>query len=88
MQTIDKDYVVILDDEAFEKAWKLTRGKFQRNLLRGIETLSLASLRGKASNYSSKYRQSINNLLSRLDDNGINWSEERGPFNRRILVIG
>ena len=81
-------YSKILNDEAFAKALALCKGHYQENLLRGIESLSGATLQGRAKQYWSQYRRSRENLLARMTRAGIPWHEERGPNGRRILVIG
>ena len=81
-------YSKILCKEAFDRALALCKGQYQENLLRGIESLSGATLRGKAKNYWPQYRRSRENLLARMTRAGIPWKEERGPNGKRILVIG
>lgn len=81
-------YSKILCNEAFERALALCKGHYQENLVRGIEALSGSTLRGKAKRYWSQYRRSRENLLARMTRAGIPWREERGPYGRRILVIG
>lgn len=81
-------YAVHADPEAVREALRQCRGVFQRNLIRGRESLSLATLQGTAAVYGGQYRRSRDNLLARLDDAMIVWSERRGPKNRRVLVIG
>lgn len=81
-------YSKILCYEAFEQALALCKGTYQENLLRGIEALSGATLKGRAKNYWKHYKASRENLLSRMSEAGIPWREERGRFGKRILVIG
>ena len=78
----------ILCEDAYEQALSLCKGRYQENLIRGIESLSGATLRGKAKRYWSQYRRSRESLLARLTRAGIPWREERGPHGKRILVIG
>jgi hypothetical protein len=76
------------DAAAIEVAWPLAKGCYQRALLRGDESLSGSTLRGKASRYSGRYRQSARNLLARVEATGlVRVSERRGPHNRRVLVL-
>ena len=79
--------VIIHDRAAFEAALALAKGKYQRDLIRGVETLSGSSLAGKAQRWSSRYAQSRDNLLARLMAAGVG-HEVRGRYRKRILVIG
>lgn len=81
-------YSKILCEEAFERALALCKGRYQENLIRGIESLSGATLRGRAKAYGAHYKRSRENLLARMTAAGIPWREERGPHGKRILVIG
>lgn len=81
-------YSKILCENAFERAIALCRGTYQENLIRGIEALSGATLRGNAKQYWARYRASRENLLARMTEAGIPWREERGEHGKRILVIG
>ena len=81
-------YSKILCEEAFEQALALCRGRYQENLIRGLEALSGATLRGRAKAYGAHYKRSRENLLARMTAAGIPWREERGPHGKRILVIG
>lgn len=81
-------YSKILCEDAYRKAIALCRGTYQENLIRGLEALSGATLRGKAGIYGARYRKSRENLLSRMSAAGIPWHEERGEHGKRILVIG
>lgn len=78
----------VKDTEELEKALKLAKGHYQRDLLLGLENLSGSTLKGEAKNWAGKYAKSRRNLLSRLTKAGIVWSEKKGNNNRRILVIG
>lgn len=81
-------YSKILCYEAFEQALSLCKGTYQENLIRGIEALSGATLKGRAKQYWARYRASRESLLARMSAAGIPWREERGRFGKRILVIG
>ena len=81
-------WIQIRDKEQHKAALELSRGSYQRGLLTGVESLSGSTLRGLAASYSGKYRISRDNLLKRLTNNGVVWSEQIGKNNRRILVIG
>lgn len=81
-------FSVINDKEIFEKALKLAKGSYQRNILNGYESLSGSTLTGKAQKYSGRYRQSSQNLIKRCQQNGLLVREITGEHNKRILVIG
>lgn len=81
-------YAIVTDQVAFERALLCARGCYQRNILRGVEALSGATLRGKAKSYAARYRESASNLLDRLTSAGIAWTETRGAHGKRVLVIG
>ena len=78
----------IIDENEYQKALKCARGVYQRAFLTGSENLSASTLRGKAQDYSSRYKESRGNLLSRMTCSGVKWSEKTGENNKRILVIG
>lgn len=80
-------YSIIKNQETLEKALKLCKGVYQRNLLMGRERLSGASLQGRAKSYIGRYRQSGQNLLKRLQANGLNVTEVIGKHNRREILI-
>ncbi len=82
------NFTKVVDEEAFHQAMKLTKGCYQRNLLRGIESLSGSTLKGKARKYSTRYSISRINLLNRIKNANIIVSECKGKHNSRILVIG
>jgi hypothetical protein len=81
-------YVKINDEDAYDAAIKLTKGCYQRALLRGEARLSGGDLRGKARKFGGAYARSRDNLLARLKEAGIKIGEETGFHQRRILVIG
>jgi hypothetical protein len=64
------------------------RATYQRNLILGYESLSGASLRGKARKWFSKYAASRASCLARLRRAGIAVREVRGAHGKRILVLG
>lgn len=81
-------YAEVRDAKQLELALEQARGCYQYNLLMGHESLSGVTLRGKAKQYSARYKQSRENLLSRCEAAGVAISEKRGDHNKRILVIG
>ena len=82
------EWVEIVDYAAYFDALRLARGSYQRNILRGFESLSGSTLRGKAVSYSGRYRRSSAALLERVAHEGIPWHERIGDHGRRILVLG
>jgi hypothetical protein len=62
-----------------EKALALARGKYQRDLICGNETLGGSTLRGRARQYSGRYQRSAYALLARLDAAGVQYTIDRGP---------
>ncbi len=77
-----------MSPEEFDRAIRLARGCYQRDILKGYHNLAGSSLSGKAKSYSGHYKRSRENLLDRLTTKGIPWYEKRGPHGRRILVLG
>ncbi len=65
----------------------LCRGAYQRDLILGRQNLSGSTLMGLARDYTSQYKRSQRNLFQRLGDAGFVVREERGPHNRRVLVV-
>ena len=80
-------FSTINNQETLNKALKLCRGIYQKNLLLGKQRLSGADLSGNAKKYIGKYRQSSKNLLNRLQAAGLNIREIRGHHNRREIII-
>jgi hypothetical protein len=83
-----QSHIIVKNLEAQAEALKLARGCYQYALLTGGESLSGSTLRGKAANFSSRYKMSRENLISRCISAGIKISETTGNNNKRILVIG
>jgi len=82
------EWSIIECELAYQVAMHIARGCYQRGLLAGYESLSGSTLRGKAARYRGQYKNSRNNLLYlHLKRAHVNWREDRGPHNRRILVI-
>lgn len=81
-------YVDHKSESEVEKALTCCRGSFQRNIIHGAESLSLATLKGTARSYGGRYRRSVDNLLARMSAAGVEWHEERQDHGRRVLVIG
>ena len=81
-------WTVVNDQEQYERALTLARGRYQYEFLQGQHNLSGSTLQGKARQYSGKYASSRDALLARLRNAGIAVSEKTGTHNKRILVIG
>ena len=65
----------------------IARGCYQRSLLRGYSAWSGADLRGRAREYSARYRDSRSGLLARLSARGYRVTEIRGERGRREVEI-
>lgn len=81
-------YSIVADQSALTAALALCRGDYQRNLLRGVESLSGSTLKGKARNWGGRYAEARRNILARMTGAGIAWCERKGDHGKRILVIG
>lgn len=75
------------DDPNFNKAMEVARGKYQQNLLLGLESLSGSTLRGKAKQFQHRYQTLRDELFERMQGAGVVFSEQR-INRRRVLVIG
>jgi len=76
-------YAVHFDPSALSAALSVARGRYQRAVLRGTESLSGATLTGRAAQYSGRYAESRRHLLARLTAAGITWSIVSAPELRR-----
>lgn len=74
-------------DATFITALANAKGVYQRNIIRGYESLSGSTLKGKAMLYRSKYKASSNHLLYRLIVAGLRVEIMTGPKGARLLVI-
>jgi hypothetical protein len=61
-------------------ALSTARGCWQRNVIRGTETLGGSTLRGRAKSYAGRYQASGRALLARLRAERIPHHVERGPM--------
>ncbi len=74
---------------ALSVAWELAKGSYQKNIVRGVDSLSGSTLTGKARQYGGTYAASRSSLLQRLAaDERLTVGEERGERGARILAIG
>ena len=91
---IDREYTEIHSQGSWtankvaELAEEQVRGRYQREVLEGDARLSGANLKGKARKYAGHYRRSVENLLRRIEEAGVEVSERRGENGKRILVLG
>jgi hypothetical protein len=74
-------------ESIMEQALGLARGSYQRNLIRGFETWSGSSLRGRAAEYAGRYSTSRSNLLDRIEGAGLG-AVFRGRRARAVLLLG
>jgi hypothetical protein len=75
-------WTICEDPEIFRRAFELTKGEYQRNVIRGYQNLSGSTLSSKRRAYSASYAKSRASLLKRLEANGIRVTEQTG-----ILVL-
>lgn len=64
-------YVNYESEKAKEIAKSQARGCYQRSLLEGNSRPSGGDLQGKARKYAARYAESRENLLNRLEENGL-----------------
>lgn len=69
-------------------AIKLCKGSYQTNLIRGHESWSGSTLRGKAREWSMKYKESRTNLLKRLEAAQIPHHMATREHGKRVLILG
>jgi hypothetical protein len=81
-------YATINSQEILTQALQLARGCYQRAILTGSEALSGATLRGAAKKYGDRYATSARSILRRCQAAGLAVREERGPYNKRMVVVG
>lgn len=79
-------YTVITDPESYEMALEQARGTYQRNVLRGVESITGSTIEDR--NNLVNYRRSREALLARLKEHEIETHRIRGEGNRELLVIG
>lgn len=78
----------VVDLDMYERALKLCRGEYQRNIIRGNEAVSGSTLKGAAKKYWGSYRESVESLLKRCEKAGIVFTFETAAHGRKVLVIG
>ena len=76
-----------VDSAVLPLAESVCRGTYQLALVRGVESLSGSTLRGKASRFADCYKQSAKSLVRRLRTAGLAVSERKVEHGARILVI-
>jgi len=82
------NWVVVHDFDALEKALKLAKGSYQKNLLLGFESMSGSSIKGSAKKYSYKYHVSRQHLIARVESVGIKIGTMFGNHGAKLLVVG
>lgn len=71
-----------------ELALQQARGSYQDNLLRGYESWSGASLKGKAKKWSGRYARSRDSLIARLTKVGLDCEFRYvGRYRRKVLYV-
>lgn len=74
-----------------DKALRIARGNYQKNIVRGYETLGGSTLKGKAKEYRRKYDESARNLISRIKESGIPHEIKLGPrggwYSATLVII-
>lgn len=68
-------------------ALALCKGDYQRALVNGSESLSGSTLKGRASQYGSKYHRSAGSLIQRMRRAGLRVTVRVAAKNAKILVI-
>jgi len=81
-------YVIVNNPAAQAECIKLAKGTYQVAILEGMESLSGATLRGRARNWSGRYKTSRGNLLGRIKEAGLPVKEVIVDHGRRVLVFG
>lgn len=81
-------YIEVKDEAVQVAALALAKGEYQRNVLRGVESMSGSTLRGRAASFGDVYARSRANLLARIKAAGLPVAEVRGAHNLRVLVFG
>jgi hypothetical protein len=81
-------YVRVESREAWERAMALAKGRFQRCILNGDQSVSLPELKWASRRIVSSYVTSLEHLLVRVRKAGILIGEERDEYGRQRLVIG
>jgi len=70
-------------DAAMQIAMQCARGRFQRQILCGIHTLGPKTWTRKMLQFKTQYDRSIQNLLRRLDENGVVYEVTPGKWGGR-----
>jgi hypothetical protein len=81
------DWSDVEDDVILRRALRCARGDYQRALIYGDEATSGSTLKGKAREYSGRYKASVVGLMSRLErlDGILCYVEKRGQ--RHVLIL-
>ena len=83
-------WTIFATEKDREMAFRLARGRYQENLLRGnVESWSGSTLKGKARDWGLQYRRSRESLLARMRGAGLKLKFQRvGRGRRMVLVVG
>ena len=82
-----RTYWVEIPPDVLAAALPLARGSYQVALLRGNESLSGSTLKGRAKTWGARYHESRLSLLARLRAAGFRVTERRAEHGARILVV-
>jgi hypothetical protein len=82
------NYSIIHDTAVLDQALALCRGRYQRNILLGNESLSGSTLSGKAKTYGGRYKASAASILRKCQQAGLAVREETGRHGKRLVVVG
>lgn len=82
-------YNEVNNQETLNKALKLCKKNsvYQQAILLGIHAISGATLKGKAKNYSDRYKKSANSIIQKCQENGLDVKVKVKKFGKRVVVI-
>lgn len=71
-----------------EKALSLCKGRWQRAVVLGWANYACSDLQGVAKKYSGKYKRSRDNLINRMNAEGVEYVIARSRHGKHLLIIG
>ena len=71
-----------------DKALSLCKGRWQRAIILGWANYSCSDLKGKAKKYSGKYLRSRDNLINRMNAEGVEYVIAHSRRGKHLLIIG
>ena len=75
------------DDANFDAALRAARGEYQKDIIRGFESWSGSTLKGKRRKYASRYAQGRKAMEARMRAGGVSFFFETID-RRKVLCIG